>query len=56
MQRMSMKSYKHGVPNTYSHLIIKLLRVFMCVSCVISSFYENFILCTLLQNNNMQQN
>ena len=48
MQRMGMAIHKHGVPDTYIYLS-NFLRVFACVSCVISCFYENYCLCPLFQ-------
>ena len=55
MQRMSMIIHKHGFPDTYIYLP-NFYAFSRASPFAISSFYENYCLCPLLQKNNMQQN
>ena len=55
MQLISMKMYKHGVPDTY--IWLSNFYLFSRASRASSLlFIKKYILCTLLQKNNIQQN
>ena len=55
MQRMSMKIYKHGVPDTYIELSDFYAFARASRASSLLSMKTTF-LCPLLQKNNMQQN